>query len=608
MTTIQERHPYLLFLQYTLTILCALGTVLLIGCLLKYSSYGIDFTDESFYLVWMANPFIYEGSASQFGFIYHPLYILLGGDIASLRRANILITFGLAWSLTYFFLASLAPELKKNRLTLLTIAAGLATSSFILFATWLPTPSYNSLSLQALMICTIGLTFAERDFCFKSTIGWILISFGGWLAFMAKPSTAFALAAAVFIYLLLARKFSIRMVALAVGCVLALLLVSALVIDSSVPRFVERLQLGIKYTRLIGGGHSLSHALRIDDFQLDERFKHLIGLSSVTLFVAIWSLWKKNKKWSLIGLLISIICFAITATLTLGQIQGTAKLGDFQALQIFGVIYAVAFAALILGRLKALKIVLPSQWIVAALFLVMPHIYAFGTNGIYWQVGGQAAIFWLLAGLTLLSPLIRERASWLIALPPAIFVQAITATLLQTGLEQPYRQPQPLRLNSVELKISPQGLPLLLSQGYADYISSAVSVSQGSGFRAGTPVIDLSGMSPGILYAMGAKSIGQAWMIGGYPGSLSRAFAALNEVECEEIASAWILLEPEGPRSISSELLIEHGIRFPNGYRLVGRWLSPEGAGGQLKKREQFLYVPLTVQANADACRIKRNK
>jgi hypothetical protein len=82
----------------------------------------------------------------------------------------------------------------------------------------------------------------------------------------------------------------------------------------------------------------------------------------------------------------------------------------------------------------------------------------------------------------------------------------------------------------------------------------------------------------------------------------------LYEVECEEIASAWILLEPEGPRSISSELLTEHGIRFPNGYRLVGRWLSAEGAGGQLKKREQFLYVPLTVQANADACRIKRNK
>lgn len=51
------------------------------------------------------------------------------------------------------------------------------------------------------------------------------------------------------------------------------------------------------------------------------------------------------------------------------------------------------------------------QWAIAALFLVIPHIYGFGANGNYWQVGGSAAIFWLLAGLTLLAPLIVERAS-----------------------------------------------------------------------------------------------------------------------------------------------------------------------------------------------------
>ena len=73
--------------------LCAVSTVLVMDWLLRFCHYGIDFTDEGLYLVSIANPFNYDWSASQFGFVYHPLYLLLSGDIASLRQANLLITF-----------------------------------------------------------------------------------------------------------------------------------------------------------------------------------------------------------------------------------------------------------------------------------------------------------------------------------------------------------------------------------------------------------------------------------------------------------------------------------------------------------------------------------
>jgi len=39
-------------------------------------------------LTWASNPFICDFSTTQFGFIYHPLYVLLGGDIATLRQAT----------------------------------------------------------------------------------------------------------------------------------------------------------------------------------------------------------------------------------------------------------------------------------------------------------------------------------------------------------------------------------------------------------------------------------------------------------------------------------------------------------------------------------------
>lgn len=104
---------------------------------------------------------------------------------------------------------------------------------------------------------------------------------------MAKPSTALALAVGVFIYLLLTQKFSIRMLGLTTACSLVLLVASALLIDGSVLGFIKCVQLGIKFARLLGAGHTLSNILRIDNFQLDAKIKVTIFLLSSTLFLAL---------------------------------------------------------------------------------------------------------------------------------------------------------------------------------------------------------------------------------------------------------------------------------------------------------------------------------
>jgi hypothetical protein len=598
----KNTNSFAFFPQYLLTALAVAGTFLILGWLIKFSAYGFDFTDESFYLIWIANPFIYDASLSQFGFVYHPLYRLLDGDIAALRQANILITFCLAWSLTYFFLVSIVVDLIKSRITLFAVSAGLATSALIVFDSWLPTPSYNSLALQALLISATGLILADKSSLRKSVIGWILIAIGGWLAFMAKPTTAFALAVGVLLYLPLARKVSIQMLALTVGSTILLLLISALLIDGSILGFIKRLQLGVEFSQYLGGGHTLEKILRFDEFLLTPNTKLGFQLVFFSLLIALWGAWAKNKQWLLVTAPISIAFFALTAMLTFGRIDKTAGFGQFQGLLIFALVYAATIAALMLGRLKALKAVSASQWAIAALFLTMPYMYVVGTNGNYWQAVGAAAIFWLLAGLTILGPLIRERASWQLLLPLALAAQAITATLLQTGLEQPYRQTQPLRLNASNQQIGAQGSGLVLSERYAEYIANAKLTVRKADFEAKTPIVDLTGQSPGILYAIGAESIGQAWIIGGYPGSLQLAEAALAKTTCEKIAEAWILFEPGGPRSIPAELMFKLGAEFPHDYERVGAWKTAEGAGGYPDRRTQELYKPLESQKTLKAC------
>jgi hypothetical protein len=237
----------------------------------------------------------------------------------------------------------------------------------------------------------------------------------------------------------------------------------------------------------------------------------------------------------------------------------------------------------------------------------MPHMYAFGTNGNYWQAGSSAAIFWLLAGLSLVGPLIRENASWVLLLPLALATHAITAILLQTGLVQPYRQTQPLRLNASTLEIGSQGAELVLSKGYAEYIANVKLIIRKASFESKTPIIDLTGQSPGILFAIEAESIGQAWTIGGYPGSLKLAEAAFMRISCEKISKAWVLFEQGGPRSISNELMHSLGADFPISYELVGKWQTAEGAGGYPARRTQELYKPVKTSETLNNCMRLRN-
>lgn len=567
------------------------ATGLILFWILRYSFYGFDFTDESFYLVWIANPFIYDYSSTQFGFIYHPIYVLLGGDIAALRQFNILGTFLLAWGAAYTFLSSLAPEAKERRASLHIVAAGFATSALFIFNTWLPTPSYNSLALQALLIAGIGLLMADKAVNRRSVTGWIIIGAGGWLAFMAKPSTAFALAMGVLIYILIARKFSPKLLLLAIGSAAALLLLSAILIDGSITGFILRLERGVEFVQIMGGANSPEKIFRLDHFELNDKSKQSIYIVLIATTVAVLAGLSEKWKGATVSMLVSASIFSLIVLSVLGDIK-IDGLGSFQGLLIFGVVFAAGIIGILFERTKLIPSISLSQWAMALLFLVMPHIFAFGTGNNYWQAGGGAAIFWLFAGLTLMRPVARAKATWSVALPLVLATQLIMVATLQGGFDQPYRQPQPLKINNARLEIGPRHSALVLQQGYAAYIAEATAAAQEAGLKPGTPVIDLSGQSPGILYALGAENIGQAWTIGGYPGSLKLAIEALALVPCEKLSLAWLLYEPAGPRSIPEGVLPSFGADASD-YKIVASWETAVGAGGYEERRLQQLLMPV---------------
>jgi len=599
----------IIFLESLILAISAINIVFIVGWLLWYSGYGLDFTDEGFYLAWMLNPYNYSVSASQFGFIYHPLYKILDGNVANLRQANILITFLLAWLLSNIFLKKIYNTQSIERLPRLIISGSIAIASFesLVFAgLWLPTPSYNSLTLQSLLITGIGVLLAEKYGRCKSIIGWCLIGVGGWLAFMAKPTTSVALAVTVGFYLQFSGKFSLRLLMISLVVALALTVSSALFIDGSVIKFVERLKGGAEMYFILGGGHEADKIFRLDSFNIGSPGLLFLVVCAVLFFIAANYSQAKLKSMVYCSHMLSIFFVLMSLGIALGISEHFFYIYKFQGLLIFSIPYAACLVGLSIYFSSGLFQISQAKTALSLTFLVFPHVYAFGTANNYWIAGSMAGIFWVLAGLVMIRPDRQSRNVTVMLLPLGIAVQLVTVALIQSAMQTPYRQPQPLADNDAMIEIS-FGNTLMLSRGFAQYITEAKSVVKQAKFSKGTPMIDLTGQSPGLLYLIGANNIGQPWTVGGYSGSDALAVSMLNKVTCQDLAKSWLLIEPEGPLRIAPSTLLSFGANLEADYEVVGSFHTAEGAGGFKEVRQQEILKPIRpIEDAMAACFARR--
>ena len=609
----QDQPMALDFLILASAVIVTLSTLV---WLLVYSHYGIGLPDESYYLIWMSNPWIYSVSASQFGFIYHPLYLLLHGDVALLRQANILIIFGLTWLVCIAFCRATidknAQGVSWYRLPMLALSAVISTCSFVYFCPhgWLSTPSYNSLSFQALLLSSIGLLLAEKTISPVSITGWLLMGVGCWLSFMAKPTSAAALGLLIGICLLLTSKFNLRLIVISLLTAAALLIVSAWVIDGSLVIFIKRLRDGVEVYRLLGAGHI--DMFRIDGLFMERKELIFLALSIAITFGAICLTAAKNKTRMMVGHSFSFL-FALTSIVI---ISGCLffQASEFLAYYLTRLTLAVplsawAFYFVLMRKLPCFK-VSRIQWGILLYFAVLPHVFAFGTNQNYWLQGSMESLFWILAGLVVFMPAVSIHGNWRILLPAVMSGQLITVFLLQVAMEQPYwAQPEPFRLYKMSLPYGRNESELMLPQALADYYRNVKTMATQAGFRSGMPVIDMTGEGPGTLYAIDAKAIGQAWMIGGFPGSNNLAIAMLNRVSCADIAEAWLLVDPDSRLKLSPAILSHFGLSFEQNFEMAAElsFSSASVARHGVPSRRLQLWKPThSTQYTIAICEKKR--
>lgn len=611
-TPVDNQSRIIEFFVLTTAVLVTLATLTWV---LVHCHYGIDLTDESHYLIWMANPWIYSVSATQFGFIYHPLHLLFHGDITLLRQANVLIIFGLAWVLcTVFFKATIdtIPEhtLSWRSLPMLALAGVTATCSLIYFCPygWLTTPSYNSLIFQALLLASIGLLLADKTVSPASITGGILIGVGGWLAFMAKPTSAAALGFIICICLPLTGRLNFRLLSISLLTAIALLIASAWVIDGSLIIFFERLKNGAEAASLLGANYSLSDMLRIDKLLIGDKEKMFLAFVSIISFGTVYFTASEKKIRIMAGLiftlLLSLTCLIMISDSFLLQISNTRE--EHSALLILAIpLSAVAFGLVIEPSFKVTRI----QWGIAFYFAILPHVAAFGTNNNYWVQGSFVSLFWVLAGLVILMPTILMRGSQRVLLSVVVSGQLITVFLLQTAMEWPYRQPYPFRQYNSAVTIGINESELILSQDLADYYRNVKKMASQASFQSGMPVIDMTGEGSGTLYTLGAKAIGSPWLIGGLTGSDNMAVALLNRVPCIDIAEAWLLIDSDNPLKLSLTILNNFGFSFEQSFEMAADLNIPSTniVRHGIPSRRLQLWKPKYPTQSTITCEKKRN-
>jgi len=489
----------------------------------------------------------------------------------------------------------------------------LSTLSLLCIENWL-SPNYNHLAFIGCLLVTGALIRSgpldEVSSVSFLSFGMPLLS-GIVIATLAKPTTGFVVGLVCLLYAFCLSKSSRQLMIL---CLLLSILLTVFISALFAGGFSElfaAVMLGKEWASLLGAGHDaaglIAHVLRaFSPLHMPLLMSPWAFTVQVAIIFSFFSQ-KSSRGFALKVIFIALASFFSWYTFvyhrdllsrdwpTIGTIWFAVLPFSFLMLLVldksfFFIKDRTAFSFSVFRRL-----------IRALLILLIPFGFAFGTNtGLWWKILNASIIFVSLA------------ATFMVKLSPQHFKRVFAAFLLCVAIGdlmlvpihsrfymQPYRQSQALFLNNNPTRVGPSS-ELILSEEYSKYIKNAQEALMINGFRSGSPVLDLSGLSPGLIYALDGRAIGFPWII----GVNAHASAIFDKIPCNDLHSAWLLVEPDGPQSIDLSILNDFNIDIldKNKYKMVAHLVTPKGAAGIEFERHQFVYKPLLAAEDGDKC------
>ena len=568
-----------------------LVTISLLFCIAVFvwaSPRGYDITDDAFYLITISHPFLYPYAVSEFGYLYHPLYLLAGGDVAALRNLGLAVLCGtglaFGWTVARFISAREAPRIRY------LIAATVVTCTFWQFYQTLRTPNYNELNLCALLLFFSALFYgtpvsypstARSNMPSVAIISGTVAGIALALMIIVKPTSGVLTAALGFVWIWLLRPpASWAAPASAAITALVVLFVAVLVIDGSLSAFVgNRLfALTLLRTRGTDGGiHGLGSSI-IGPFTAGRRWKILPTLSLSVLFFILnalafeilWGQQTTNKMWRRATFaILSISVGVLTAWWRMVPVKYPDNSPAYHA-WYFVLPLILAAAAFTIGRRKiALNDPRVRRIAAAAVLLAMaPLAYSFGTDNVIVLHMSGAAVFWAASALLVVSLAEASRRGAMFG-ACAILCSAVTVGMFVGSMAAPVRILQPLWKQTEPVFIGTRGAHVLVDPQTAAYIRGLQNAAVAHQMKPGTRVIDLSRLGPGIVFALSGMAPATPWLHidGRHPMAFTREI--LGTVSQRQLQCAWVITGPSVDFRKDQLTLHSLGMNFPEDYEKI---------------------------------------
>ena len=214
-------------------------------------------------------------------------------------------------------------------------------------------------------------------------------------------------------------------------------------------------------------------------------------------------------------------------------------------------------------------------WLVPLWLLVLPFAAALGTVNHIFNNAMLDAMYWL-AVLLLLHQLLPPPVRYLRGTRLALLTLPALAVAEQTAygiLWAPYLQLENMFEQHTPLMVGAPLKPaqLLVDAPSAAFIQGIGTAMRRAGFQAGGPILSLYD-APGLVYALGGISPGNAW----YPGfghQDIRNCDALDKTHLE-LRRAFLLVNQK-PSPLIRACMVDHGLHFPADYILIHQAMSP---------------------------------
>ena len=527
---------------------------------------GIEFTDESYLILYSLYPDNTIGRLTNFGFLGNLLLIFSGYNLFYFRILGFLLLLlgSILACLGFKFFAQSRNKHFFDSNIILLITAIVGTLCY--YRNWIITPSYNMYNIVGALLFFSGVCFLNKDYnILKNLKFYLLISLGFLICFISKPSTSIFLSLFFIFWNLLYNKKELIIhtfvVLLISSCIFLLYIFLTF---ENIKLFFYDLYLGYDLIKTFDPRYSI---FQLFIFAVKVILSNLLVFWYFYIFQFLLNFFlKKHKNFKILSLILPLLLLTISNNLNIF---------------LFSLILNFFFFK---NKLKIREnfIVL---FIIALIFFL-----SFGTNTNIVRHFQHSAIFYFILVNYLLSILNIGKKNVNLFLILFFFVHL--STNLYSNVFKPMRYDENILKQNYPIKLPKLNNLIYVDEFTKEYINQINTIKKKIDTRNKTKyLIDYTGRKPSLNLFFGYSFLTRPWWSGGYIGSNDYIKKILKLSNKKDILNSIIVIEKDKKmRNLDIDNFLSIGINFNDSFELFDTINLKSNAS--MRKYELEIWIP----------------